>query len=663
MTRSTTELADRAAIEQWDFFLAHAGADTGLALALYDLLARNARVFLDERSMRPGDVWTRVLPAVLRQSRITVVLVSAHTRTAWYQESEIRIALDLVRDDPDRYRVVALLLDEKAPIRRSDLPYGLEQTVTLSWAACGSLEKVVEHLLDTLHSDETARSGGEVARLDLTDAVTAFVGEAESGPASPVLLTSWDDFTRHYGQTADLERTYLPVAVRGFFENGGERAYVVRVIARDAARALVRIPTADPNQHLLFTARSTGAHGNEIVVNGRPGSRIGVRLTIGTVAETGAEAPSAVRTEVRRTDVEDFDNLSPGLAGPNPLLEIVNARSALVSVESDQPSRGEAMPEIGEWRLAGGADGLSTVQDYIGSPEVSPEHRTGLAAVAALDDVAIVCVPDATHPRFSVSEQEELTASIIAHCERYVSLGILGTRPDQDCDTAPLAPADTSSAAIYFPWIRIRDPHGGDPVLVPPVGHIAGAFARHDREVGVHAPPTGLELNGLAADATGRQLACTLDASRTDDFVRRGVNVLVAAATPEERVVLGSAVTMALDTTWQPIRVRRFLNFVTRAITAGTAWVVGAPSNEPTWNRVTEEIAGFLRRLWRAGVLLGSSPEEAFFVRCDRSTMTEDDIANGRVVWTIGVALADKALKFPTVGTATGPRIEGVAGH
>ena len=120
--------------------------------------------------------------------------------------------------------------------------------------------------------------------------------------------------------------------------------------------------------------------------------------------------------------------------------------------------------------------------------------------------------------------------------------------------------------------------------------------------------------------------------------------------------------TMAIDATWQPIHVRRFLNFATRAIEAGTAWVVSAPSNEETWARVTDEIAGFLRRLWRAGVLLGSSPEEAFFVRCDRSTMTEDDIANGRVVWTIGVALADPALKFPAVGTATGPRIEGVAG-
>ena len=147
MNQDTTE-------ERWDFFLAHAGADSKMAVALYEALSQKARVFFDERSMLPGDPWTHVLPAVHGQSRIIVVLVSSNTRNAWYQDSEIRIALDLVRDYPDRYRVIALLLDEAAPIHQSELPYGLEQTVTLSCAKCGSLETVVQRLLDTLNSDE-----------------------------------------------------------------------------------------------------------------------------------------------------------------------------------------------------------------------------------------------------------------------------------------------------------------------------------------------------------------------------------------------------------------------------------------------------------------------------------------------------------------------------
>lgn len=279
------------------------------------------------------------------------------------------------------------------------------------------------------------------------------------------------------------------------------------------------------------------------------------------------------------------------------------ARSAFaLDLVRDDPDRYRVIALLldgtapGECRLAGGADGRSTVQDYIGSPEVAPEHRSGLAAIAALDDVGIVCVPDATHARFSAAEQQELTASILAHCERCVSFGILAA-PHQDADAAPRAPADTSCAALH-----------------------------------------------------GR--TTSYDAASMSSLPR---------PTPEERVVVGSAVAMAIDTTWQPIHVRRFLNFATRAIRAGTEWVVGAPSNGQTWARVRDEVGGFLRRLWRAGELVGNSAEEAFFVRCDRTTITDNDIANGRVVWMIRVALADEALKFPVIGAAVGPRIESLA--
>jgi uncharacterized protein len=116
---------------------------------------------------------------------------------------------------------------------------------------------------------------------------------------------------------------------------------------------------------------------------------------------------------------------------------------------------------------------------------------------------------------------------------------------------------------------------------------------------------------------------------------------------------------MAIDTTWQRIGVRRFHNFAERAIAAGTAWVVHAPSNEATWTQVTKEIETFFTRLWRARVFTGNKPEEAFFVRCDRTTMTESDIANGRVVWMYSVALADEDLKFPVIKTATAPGTQG----
>jgi hypothetical protein len=104
---------------------------------------------------------------------------------------------------------------------------------------------------------------------------------------------------------------------------------------------------------------------------------------------------------------------------------------------------------------------------------------------------------------------------------------------------------------------------------------------------------------------------------------------------------------MAIDESWQRIGSRRFFNYVERCLEAGTAWVKIAPYGEATWTQVQEEVEAFLTRLWRAGVLLGGKPEEAFFVRCDMSTMTEDDIANRRVNLVMGVALADRDLTFP----------------
>jgi phage tail sheath protein FI len=647
--------------QRWDFFLAHAGADTSIAIALYDALSPHARVFLDERTMLPGDPWTSVLPAVLQQSRIIVALVSLHTRTAWYQDSEIRIALDLLRDYPDRYRVIALLLDETAPIRRSDLPYGLEQTVPLSVAKCGGLQQVVQRLLETLraHADRLDSEGADSVSshqpVSLVDSTTAFVGQTERGPTSPILLTSWDDFARYFGRPLDCKSTYLPLAVRGFFENGGERAYVARVIASFATRAVVHITTDDPEQHLIFAARSVGAWGNRVLIRVQRGSRIGVRISIQLNSEMGAVFNADGQPSESSMTTEDFDNLSLASNGPNPILKVINSRSQLTSVEWTQEGRSDSMPNAGEWALTGGIDGPASVGDYIGTIDVAAQDRSGLASVALLDDVAIVCVPDATHPRFSSDDQQAFIEYIVTYCEQHKTFAILNTRSDQVKKGLLTAPADSSAAAIYFPWITVPGFEVGTSITIPPVGHIAGAYALHDQEHGVHVSPSGVELQGLLADSKSAGLDCTIDIKEGDDLVRRGVNFLCLEMRPPRRVTLRSAVTMSIDESWRRIGVRRFFNFVERSVKAGTAWVTKAPSNEATWSQVREEIEAFLTRLWRAGILSGSTQEEAFFVRCDRSTMTDDDIANGRVIWVMGVALVDQELKFPKISTATAP--------
>lgn len=128
----------------YDFFLAHAGADAAEAERLYDLLAKDARVFLDSRSLRLGDDWDRTLTEAQRQSRVTVVLVSANTDAAFYQREEIAAAIDLARRNVAEHRVVPVYL-EAVP---TDMPYGLRLKHGLAASGQHAIEQVAARLLD-----------------------------------------------------------------------------------------------------------------------------------------------------------------------------------------------------------------------------------------------------------------------------------------------------------------------------------------------------------------------------------------------------------------------------------------------------------------------------------------------------------------------------------
>ena len=172
------------------------------------------------------------------------------------------------------------------------------------------------------------------------------------------------------------------------------------------------------------------------------------------------------------------------------------------------------------------------------------------------------------------------------------------------------------------------------------MGHVAGAIARNDFERGIHSSPKGIALRGLVQAPDESYVECAASHETIDALGRRGVNVLCLDAATG-RIVMATAITMAIEAEWQSIRVRRTCSWVTRAIDRGTAWARSAPANEETWAEVRRQVSDFLTTLWRDGVLLGATPEEAFFVRCDHTTMTQDDIDNQRLVCLTGFALRD----------------------
>jgi phage tail sheath protein FI len=189
---------------------------------------------------------------------------------------------------------------------------------------------------------------------------------------------------------------------------------------------------------------------------------------------------------------------------------------------------------------------------------------------------------------------------------------------------------DSKYAAFYYPWITIIDPVTNVNKLIPPGGHVAGVYARSDSERGVHKAPANEVLQGAV------DLQINLTKGEQDVLNPRGVNCIRAFVGRGIRI--WGARTASSDPSWKYLNVRRLFIFIEKSIDLGTQWVVFEPNDEKLWARVKQTISQFLVGVWKDGALMGTTQDEAFFVKCDRTTMTQDDIDNGRLIILIGVA-------------------------
>ena len=186
----------------------------------------------------------------------------------------------------------------------------------------------------------------------------------------------------------------------------------------------------------------------------------------------------------------------------------------------------------------------------------------------------------------------------------------------------------------------------GEAILIPPIGHVAGAYARRDAGHGVSAGLTELSIEGLFSNgALNNGLAQFFDRARSERLRRRGVNALVPGEKPGT-AISDTAVTMAVSSRLQPAHLARQLGFLRRSLTLGTQWMVFERSTSETRQQLVERISEFLQTLWREGMLSGRESSEAFFVRCDETTMTESDRANDRTICLIGLSFADPPIGF-----------------
>ena len=278
--------------------------------------------------------------------------------------------------------------------------------------------------------------------------------------------------------------------------------------------------------------------------------------------------------------------------------------------------------------LEGGSDGsvLNVTPDaYIGADD-GPGKRTGLQAFQENCVVSVLAIPGVTAP--------EVQAALIGFCENRKScFAILDVPMDlkKTNDVATFRDMyDSTYAAMYHPWLQMFDAGAKRTDYFPPSGAMAGIYARSDNSRGVHKAPA----NEVVRGCTG--LSCNYNVGEQDILNPIGVNLI--RALPGQGIRVWGARTISSNGLWKYVNVRRLFIYIEESIKANTNWVVFEPNSETLWSRVTRTIETFLATCWRDGALAGSSPEQAFFVECGPTTMTQDDIDNGRLICQIGIA-------------------------
>jgi phage tail sheath protein FI len=190
---------------------------------------------------------------------------------------------------------------------------------------------------------------------------------------------------------------------------------------------------------------------------------------------------------------------------------------------------------------------------------------------------------------------------------------------------------DSKYAALYHPWVVVQNPlQSGQEIALPPSGFICGIYARNDAERGVHKAPANEVVRNVL------RFESDINFAEQGSLNPLGVNCL--RFFPGRSYRVWGARTVSSDPEWKYVNVRRYFNYLESSIDRGTQWVVFEPNGETLWKNVRETVSGFLYNEWRSGALLGSTPKEAYFVRCDRSTMTQNDFDNGRLICLIGAA-------------------------
>jgi hypothetical protein len=477
-------------------------------------------------------------------------------------------------------------------------------------------------------------SSGVHTITGVATSIAAFVGWAPKGPnTEAVLVQSFSDFQRQFGGFDS--RSYLGYAVNQFFSNGGQQAFIVRIAGADAAAATATVSGLT----LWATGPGVWANGLKIVLTIPSGSTTTFNLQVQDPSTTPA------------TTLETYLNLTAASA----VAVIDNSSQFITFVDptTGLPPASITLPAAGSGTLGSGADealipqpkdGINGTGSFETALNLSGtiSGTAPLTGIHLLDSVEIfnlLCVPGETDEATisTVSEYcNTQRAFYIVDSPRIATVANLGTGP-VGAAVAPLSGNSLDHGAYYFPWVQAPDPLANNsPRLFPPCGFVAGIYAFTDANRGVWKAPAGIDAS--LTGVTGLQY--NLTDAQNGILNPQAINCLRQFRVYGD-VVWGARTLQGNDqagSQWKYVPIRRLALFLESSLYDGTQWVVFEPNDETLWGQIRLNVGSFMQGLFLQGAFQGTTPQQAYFVKCDAENNPQSSIDQGIVYILVGFA-------------------------
>ena len=557
----------------------------------------------------------------------------------------------------------------------------------------------LEYSAPGVYVEEVNRGSLPIGGVSMS--VAGFVGFTEdvrNGATvfEPTLVTSWNQYLDYFAKPGSDGFTdfgaYLPYSVKGWFENGGGRCWVVSVGSQLPNENNNSQKPLDDSFVVVETFGRRPTLGLKIKQDEVANGSLTVHVEPDTPklpdADSGAKAPfdtgEYFKVTLRRGDrvLEDKDTIKTEEGDQEKSVEAVYrhltmnknvAPEAGTFVETALKDSsyvelnvvsGRGLPLAR--RPADGAYAVTPPLVQYSTEELTykmygkREDRTGVQGLFEIDEVTLVACPDIMFAYqkglIDLDQVHGLMETMITGCEnsapspayRMVVLDPppvrIGQNNDRPIPPDQYRPQDVAKwlnyfdrrsqfAAVYYPWIKVPDSRrGGKPLSIPPSAHMLGLWCQTDENKGLHKAPANIAPKGVVG------LSYETNFREQELLNPLGINCIRKFAGRGIQVWGARTLAEASDANSRYISVRRLMSYVARSVELGTQWAVFEPNSQELWGRVRRSVDQFLERLWREGAFQGRVPEEAYFVKCDDEINTPESIRQGRLYIEVGVS-------------------------